>query len=137
MTFNYVDRDYEKRLRTYSDGYIKGDKCLFYIKVGATNVYGAPFWQKLITFMHTKVFCDIKVFFVQHKIFLMNTTYIYIQHELFYQHVFLFYATLNRFSQHESLFLVSHNFFCCHNMLSCDSHNFGGQLNFYVKYFFC
>ena len=71
---------------------------------------------KLITFMHTNFnfLYDIKVFFVRHKTFLINTTYFYTTGTIFCRYVFLFRAALKIFSQHESLFWVSHNFFCCH-----------------------
>ena len=68
-------------------------------------MYGAPFGQKLITFMHinfnfcttSKYFLCDENFFNQYNIYLYNMNF-------FCQHVFLFCATLNIFSKHESLF---------------------------------
>ena len=89
------------------------------------KIYGALFLQKLVTFMDTIFnFCKTSNYqtSVQHKTFLMNSTYIYMQKEPFFlKHVFLFCVTLNIFSQHGSFihnifFCVSHN--CCATLTS-------------------
>ena len=86
------------------------------------KLYGAPFWQKLITFMHTN-FRATQNFFNQHNMYLYTTG------TIFCQHVFIFCATLNIFSIvnmglsfgcHIIFFLATTYFFVTHIILVRD-----------------
>ena len=97
-------------------------------------LYGAPIWQKVITFItptlifvwHQSIFRATQNFFNQYNI------YLYTARIIFCQHVFLFCATLDIFSLsfgcHVTLFVATTYIFV--------THNFGEQHDFYVKYFF-
>ena len=84
---------------------------------------------------------DIKVFFVRHKTFLINSTYIYMQQNLFCKDVFLFCATLTvsmslLFSQHESSFGCHITFFVATTYFFVTRVILLRNVNFYVKHFF-
>ena len=69
-------------------------------------MYGAPFWQKLGTFIDTifNFFTTSKYLLCDTKPFYQYNIYLYTAGTIFCKYVFLFCATLNIFNQHESSF---------------------------------